>query len=44
LHFVAANGSPLDRQLGHTLLAAGAPNTVVPRLAMSLRYGTTKTK
>lgn len=44
LHFVAATGSPAERQFGQALEGAASPNTEVPRRCMYERYGTTMAK
>jgi acetyl esterase/lipase len=44
LHFDAATGRSSDRHAGHVFTGAGSPNTVSPRRAMSVLYGTTMMK
>src|SRR5580698_9785750 len=43
-HLLAAAGRSSDRHAGQVLTGGGAPNTVTPRRAEILLYGTTITK
>jgi hypothetical protein len=44
LHLSAAKGRSSERHCGQVLVSVGGPKTVLPRLFMYARYGTTRTK